>query len=383
MKKTFTLTLTFTLILPTILGLATVNLAIANPIGYTYVPTITITRDGSITPPTDIIRRNGNVYTLTGDIKECSVVIMCSNIFFDGAGHTINITKGDNHALMLRNLSNSTVKNLNIICRFDSVVISFSSNCTLSGVTSENFAKIIGDNNVVAESTVPIDMARGRNNLIVRNNISDLFISMDGTNSNTFSQNNIIRNQIDEWYKVLIGEIPDFCPSSANANSWDNGSVGNYWGDYMTKYPNASEMSNTGIGNTPRIIDAVNVDRFPLVYPWGTPELAIFGLDNATYSQNYPLNFTVNKPTKWIGYSLDGITNVTVSGNMTLNGIALGFHNLTVYATDVYGVVGSSKTVYFTVVESFPTALITGGSAALIVGVAVCLFYHRKKHNSQ
>jgi hypothetical protein len=45
----------------------------------------------------------------------------------------------------------------------------------------------------------------------------------------------------------------------------DNGSIGNYWSDYLTKYPNASEVGNTGIGDTPYIIDANNVDNFPLM----------------------------------------------------------------------------------------------------------------------
>ena len=46
---------------------------------------------------------------------------------------------------------------------------------------------------------------------------------------------------------------------------WDNGTVGNYWGDYLIKYSNASEMGNSGVGDTPYFIDGVNIDYFPLV----------------------------------------------------------------------------------------------------------------------
>ncbi len=45
----------------------------------------------------------------------------------------------------------------------------------------------------------------------------------------------------------------------------DNGVVGNYWSDYLARYPNATEVDSSGIGNTPYIIDANNVDHYPLL----------------------------------------------------------------------------------------------------------------------
>ena len=52
---------------------------------------------------------------------------------------------------------------------------------------------------------------------------------------------------------------------------WDNGypSGGNYYSDYITRYPNASEINNSGIGNTSYTINnnpIVN-DRYPLLNP--------------------------------------------------------------------------------------------------------------------
>jgi parallel beta-helix repeat protein len=46
---------------------------------------------------------------------------------------------------------------------------------------------------------------------------------------------------------------------------WDSGSEGNYWNDYLTKYPNATEKNHSGVGNTPYVIDANNVDEYPLI----------------------------------------------------------------------------------------------------------------------
>lgn len=46
--------------------------------------------------------------------------------------------------------------------------------------------------------------------------------------------------------------------------SWDNGSVGNFWDDYQTKYPNATELTDSGVGSTPYLIDENNTDHYPL-----------------------------------------------------------------------------------------------------------------------
>lgn len=46
---------------------------------------------------------------------------------------------------------------------------------------------------------------------------------------------------------------------------WDSGSSGNYWSDYTTKYPNATQIDHTGVGDTPYMIDAYNRDNYPLM----------------------------------------------------------------------------------------------------------------------
>jgi len=60
------------------------------------------------------------------------------------------------------------------------------------------------------------------------------------------------------------------------------------------------------------------------------------------------LSFTVDKPTSWLGYSLNGQANVTITGNTTLT-IPDGSHTIVVYAEDTLGNMGSSNTVHFTV----------------------------------
>jgi hypothetical protein len=44
-------------------------------------------------------------------------------------------------------------------------------------------------------------------------------------------------------------------------------SGGNYWSDYVARYPNASEIDASGMGNTPYVIDTNNTDNYPLIVP--------------------------------------------------------------------------------------------------------------------
>jgi len=52
-----------------------------------------------------------------------------------------------------------------------------------------------------------------------------------------------------------------------STNVWDNGypSGGNYWSDYEERYPNATEIDNSGIWDTPYVIDENNQDNYPIV----------------------------------------------------------------------------------------------------------------------
>jgi PKD repeat protein len=65
------------------------------------------------------------------------------------------------------------------------------------------------------------------------------------------------------------------------------------------------------------------------------------------------LNYSVNEPTAWQGYSLDGTANITLHGNTTLTGFADGLHTLTVSANDTSGNMNSS-TVCFTIATTTP-----------------------------
>jgi hypothetical protein len=86
------------------------------------------------------------------------------------------------------------------------------------------------------------------------------------------------------------------------------------------------------------------------------PEVTIISPEEGmTYpTTSVDLIYTINELTRWVGYSLDRAENVTLIGNTTLDELPNGLHNLTIYAQDLAGNVGSN-TVNFEVFAIAPT----------------------------
>jgi len=77
---------------------------------------------------------------------------------------------------------------------------------------------------------------------------------------NRFYHNNLIDNS-QQFSAVRSFEY---------SNVFDDGypSGGNYWSDYITRYPSAQELDDSGIWDTPYVLDENNKDNYPLVGPW-------------------------------------------------------------------------------------------------------------------
>ncbi|MCJ7560290.1 hypothetical protein MUO79_06690 [Candidatus Bathyarchaeota archaeon] len=110
-------------------------------------------------------------------------------------------------------------------------------------------------------------------------------------------------------------------------------------------------------------------------------DISVLSPQNKTYDGNsLPLDFTVDQPTSWMGYSLDGQETVTVIGNTTITGISSGLHNITLYAKDPYGKTGASETISFTIAQPFPTTLVIASVVSVAVVSAGLLIYLKKRH---
>jgi len=156
-----------------------------------------------------------------------------------------------------------------------------SANCNISenyivnndgGITLRGFNNRIYENNLVSnkDSGIYIWFEDTTNNKIYRNNLVDngaaVYI-LGFSSNNTFYHNNFINNTV-VWYAGYTW-YPPFGPGPPPPpfNAWDNGKEGNYWSDYITRYPNATEIDGSGIWDTPYVIDENNQDNYPLMKP--------------------------------------------------------------------------------------------------------------------
>jgi hypothetical protein len=112
----------------------------------------------------------------------------------------------------------------------------------------------------------------------------------------------------------------------------------------------AENTSLNDIPSQPYVIESAETIITYLPTDTAPPAISIVSPENKTYIvNNVALTFTVDELTSWIGYSLNGQANSTITGNRTLLGLPDGPHNLIVYANDTAGNTGTSEIIYFTI----------------------------------
>ncbi len=400
-----------------LIGLIALDGACFLPADAQYQGDITINSDGSITPPTTLIAQTGDTYTLTGDLNNTannlagSLTVEKNNCVIDGNGFM-------GGQVLLSTVYNVTVENfeMKIVVYnaephgYNGILVKDSSNVTVTNNTIQNMRGIDEFQSVGGKTYAGIRVEGGNSNTIIRNNLRDnqFGIYLYKTQNNLVAENTIIDDVTD-----LIGPTMAFDQASNNtivhnnirnaifilwsdqvsiynsSNVWDLGfpGGGNYWIDYHHKYPNATEIDNSKIGDTPYLIDSQNVDHYPLKEPFNStffalqttpPQITMQSPINQTYQNTtLPLSFTIDvisqaKLVNWTGYSLDGQQNVTVTGNTSLTGLSSGAHSIRVFANDSYGNIGASETLTFDVLESFPFA--AAALVSVVVGVVLVAF---------
>ncbi len=391
---------------------------------------ITINFDGSVTPPSASIQQLGNLYALTNDLQQ-PIWVDRSNAILDGNGHSVlagitlsesNITvkdfiikggaqfgeigRGVFAGIYLNGALKSEIINNTIIEVFDFLSV-FEYDQIVVGIdVSGGNSNIISGNNLV-NNWQGMTFSDTTQNLIVENSISSNSTDQGGNSEpggmyfDSSSNNTIYHND----FEINIGgEAKDSYYNSVNV--WDDGYPlgGNFWSDYQKKYPHATEIDKSEIGDTPYVIDeldaqlANNTDYYPLLKPFNStffelqitsPKISIDSPSNQTYNQSsVPLIFSVdlfssNKTLSWAGYSLDDQQNVTIIGNASVANITSGLHMLAVYCNDTFGNMGAS-TVNFTIVKVEPSqvATVAAVSITILVVVAASLIVYFKRRKS-
>lgn len=201
-----------------------------------------------------------------------------------------NQISGNGEAISFHGSNKNIIKNNILENTNGSTVILFNSvnnTITANNINNNNGPGIklwstkqtnVYENNVTGNSLgILLDGAQENN--IHHNNISNntgfgmqfksASYSSGASTNNTITQNKFVDNQPDgidvsipgtyDWARV---ESP-FEMVPGPGNTWE----ANYWSDYQTRYPNASEIGDTGVGDTPYVINENNIDYKPQVSP--------------------------------------------------------------------------------------------------------------------
>jgi len=123
---------------------------------------------------------------------------------------------------------------------------------------------VVTDNNI-SSNVDGVALTSSHNNNITSNNITNNLhgVSVDSSSNNRLYHNNFINNNQQVFLFTFVG-----------TNLWDDGypSGGNYWSEYSGADNFSGSFQNItgsdGIGDEPYIIDADNIDRYPLMNPW-------------------------------------------------------------------------------------------------------------------
>jgi len=159
-----------------------------------------------------------------------------------------NITQNESIGITLSISSNNTISGNNITNNGDYGV----------GLYWSSSSNTVYGNNITQNEYAGILFFQSSNNTISENNITsngNYGVLLNMSSSNKFYHNQFINNTNQVYVE------PD------NANTWDEGypSGGNYWSDYKERYPDAAEIDESGIWDTPYVIDENNEDNYPIV----------------------------------------------------------------------------------------------------------------------
>jgi parallel beta-helix repeat protein len=386
-----------------------------NRVDAQYSGSIAINSDGTFSPSMAPIEKNGKIYTLTSSVIG-TITVTQNDLILDGNGFTIS------GGLSLNSVSNITIRKFIVTGGLDTqssvgVVGILLNSVSNSLITNNTIAKVWdiqamnaacytglivdgGGSNTIIGNTFfnnylgmffhkTTDNFVFENSITVEANTWNLYSDPGGVFFNNASNNSIFHNNFYVFFGAQSGNLN-------SVNNWDAGypAGGNYWSNYKSKYPIAKEIDDSGIGNKSYVIDSQNKDHYPLMSPFNynsylfrtsKPQIELLLQENQTYfSGDVAFNFTIDKNTSWIGYSLDHQENVTINGNFTITNLANGEHNLAIYANDTFGNMGVQSSNFtvdqsaqIPVIKEIMTQLLIIITVAIVITIITLLFYRR------
>ena len=276
-----------------------------------YIGFIYIRSDGTIDPSSAPISTvDGVTFILTADING-AIIIQKDGITLDGQSHILQGTLTET-GIEIIGRTNVVIKNLVIRLFRQGIDLGYSSGCIIS-------KNVLSDNNLRGILVRYSSNNYILNNIIINTNMDGIWLR-ESSNYNTISgntfennhnngigvslssnynliyENNILANNIGiEWginpasnnvlyHNNFIGNTIQTLFHTSASNTWDDNypSGGNYWSDYtrVDQYQGVAQnvKGSDMIGDSPYVIDALNVDHYPLMTPWTPLPNTISGL---------------------------------------------------------------------------------------------------------
>jgi parallel beta-helix repeat protein len=301
---------------------------------------------------------------------------------FNGGGTGIAIT-------IVPSGSGSTIAGIAITSWTQGIVVNGASDCNIY----DNIVSLINQNGIVVQGSNASnnlvydnifeqdDIAVSLTSSTSNNTITGNMISLSSIGLNIQASGNIVYANIMTYNVVAINITNsnnnlffhnDFISSTfqlnmsnSTGNVWDNGypSGGNYWSDYLTQNPNATENGSSGIWNTPYVIANGSVDYYPLVTPFSlhnigiaslvlsktvighsyTSQMSLKILDLGTYDETFTVTVCANSTLitqQTISLSSGDYTTLTLTWNTA--DCTMGNYTISAIAGPVLGQVDTS-----------------------------------------
>jgi len=168
------------------------------------------------------------------------------------------------HGMRVINSSGNEVRDCNISANYHDGIQLYSSNNNSihkNTLSNKDYAIRVEDSfhnhiteNHIEQNKDGIVLIESSDNLILGNSIigNEEGLWIFASFNNVIYQNAFINNT----QQVI---------SLGSQSSWDNGVEGNYWGDYEERYPDAEEINESSVWDTPYSIDENNKDNYPII----------------------------------------------------------------------------------------------------------------------
>ena len=280
--------------------------------------TVYIRVDGNIDPSDAPIRREADLYILTGNIiggVAGGIVLQRNNTIVDGAGHELKGFNYNGGGILLTGITNATVRNVTVTGFLTGILVEHCVNNTIreNNVTANAYEGIklvtsadqtlfqniltrndlgislieFSNNNSLGSNYVDsnmrgIELHDSMNNSIFQNHVEDIWfdVRLLRSDNNTLNENEIRYSADGIWldsssanliyHNLCIGTVALSFPYNYT-NSWDAGypSGGNFWNTYrgadLYEGHYQNESGSDGIGDTPYSVNVHNADNYPLM----------------------------------------------------------------------------------------------------------------------